>query len=382
MSSYAVSKLADGRFLMNDGSISAGNYQVSNNIYGNVGNSRSRESELARLSGAYQQPQNDPYNPVYRDNNPQGSVLGWTSSPDLSNPAKQTAFANANGYDNYQQYLDAQNKVDNALGRYQSEVQNTYNDLEGKLDPWRAEQEKGINDLYSSGLADINLQEQSGLQSLSGQRQRTETNQIRNLKDLANSMGQSFNTFSNQLGVMGAGDSSAAKVMLPYALSRLEAGQRGQITRQSADAYAGIDDRESQLKTAVMSETNRLNQTRIQEMNKLGEWFNNAKFQIAQMKGQDVRGLAENVLSQALQEANRINSDYTARQNSLRDWATSVSQNVGQLKSNLAQVSDPSLLGNLPQFAGLNTNMSGYRPANYSAPVGFGFGNTQEEKLI
>lgn len=38
----------------------------------NVGNSRSRESELARLSGAYSNPNNDPYNP-YRS---QGSVLG------------------------------------------------------------------------------------------------------------------------------------------------------------------------------------------------------------------------------------------------------------------------------------------------------------------
>src|SRR5690606_22517144 len=130
------------------------------------------------------------------------------------------------------------------------------------------------------------------LESLMGQRNRVETNQVRNLKDLANSIGQSFNTFSNQLGVMGAGDSSAAKVMLPYALSRFGAQGRGLITRQSADAYAGIDEREADLNKQVMLEISRLDKARMNEMGALSDWFNNARFQIAQMKGQDVRSMA------------------------------------------------------------------------------------------
>lgn len=268
------------------------------------------------------------------------------------------------------------------LQDYRNTVMQTYGDLEGRLDPWRADQERGVNNLYNSSLQDINLQKKAGLDSLTGQRQRVETNQIRNLKDLSNAIGQSFNTFSNQLGVMGAGDSSAAKTMLPYALSRMEAQQRGGITRQTADAMGGIDEREGQLNNLVMSETNKLNQARMQEMNAIADWFNNAKFQISQMRGQDVRGMAENALNQALQRANEVNQQYTNRQNALRDWATSTAQNIGQLRSNLNAVSDPRLLGNLPQFTGVNAQMTGYTPMNYSAPAGLGFTRDEQDQLF
>lgn len=271
-------------------------------------------------------------------------------------------------------------KID-PLQVYRDQLNASYAGLEKNLDPWKQQQEQGIQDIYNSGVTDINLQQQAGLDTLNNQRTKVETNQVRNLKDLATAMGQSFNAFSNQLGVMGAGDSSAAKTMLPYALSRMEAGQRGQITRGSQDAYAGIDEREGQLNNMVLQETNKLNQAKMQEMNAVADWFNNAKFQIAQMKGQDVRGLAENVLMQAIQAADQVNQQYTARQNALRDWATSTATNVGQLKSNLAAVSDPSLLGNLPQMSPVGSRVTGYTPANYAPPVGFGFGSP-DEKLI
>lgn len=267
------------------------------------------------------------------------------------------------------------------LQAYRDQLNQSYANLENQLTPWKQQQEQGIQDIYNNSLQDINLQKDAGLSSLNNQRGRVETNQVRNLKDLASAMGQSFNSYANQLGVMGAGDSSAAKVMLPYALSRTEAQQRGEITRGSQDAYSGIDERESNLHNMVLQETNNLNKAKMQEMNSIADWFNNAKYQIAQMKGQDVRGMAENVLMQALQAADQVNQQYTARQNSLRDWATSVSTNVGQLKTNLNAVSDPSLLGNLPQMSPVGSRITGYTPANYQAPVGFGFGGNNEEKL-
>ncbi len=310
---------------------------------------------------------------------PQGSIYYNTGHTTNTNNAGSGSSAPTSA--DPQPSAPSTPSVDREYENYLNTIKSTYRNLEAQLDPWKAQSEGYINEQYNLGKADIDLAKQAGLDALQRQRNLVQTNQVRNLKDLANSIGQSFNTFSNQLGVMGAGDSSAAKVMMPYALSRLEAQQRGGITRQSADAYQGIDERESQLNTAVLQETNRLNQTRMSEMAALADWFNNARFQISQMKGQDLRGLSENILSQALQRAQEINSQYTARQNALRDWATSISQNIGQLKANLGQVTDPRLLGQLPQYQATPTAFSGFTPTNYQAPAGFGFGQ-DDERLV
>lgn len=271
--------------------------------------------------------------------------------------------------------------VQDALAGYRNTANSTFNALEGQLDPWRQQSEGYINEQHALGMQDIQSQQQAGMDQLGAQRQRVETNQVRNLKDLANAISQSYNTFSNQLGVMGAGDSSAANVMLPYALSRMEAQQRGGINRASSDAYSGIDDRETQLGHMVTQETNKLNQARMSEMSRLADWFNNARMQVTQMRGNAARAMAENVLQEAINRARSIEDQYAARQNSLRDWATSVSQNVSQLGQNLQAVSNPALLGTLPQFQGVNSTMGGVTPTNYSAPVGFGTGR-EDDRLM
>jgi hypothetical protein len=312
------------------------------------------------------------YNPAY-----QGSVLGAGTdsgsgggSGGGGTPTQETN-QNPQGPDPYQQYLD----------QMYGNLSNSYNQLSGQLDPMRDRRAGEIEGMYNTGLQGIDLQQQAGQQALEGQRGRVTTNQTRNLKDLSNAISQSFNTFSNQLGVMGAGDSSAAKTMMPYALSRLEAGQRGNIARISADKMGEIDERETQLNNAVMQEKNKLEQAKMGEMSALGEWFDNAKMQISQMKLADQRAAGEQAMQIALQRLQSIEQNFANRQNALQSWAMSNAQNLAQLQQNMSAVTDPRLLGQLPQYSNPGASLGNVQAGNFSAPVGFGFGNDELKRL-
>lgn len=305
-----------------------------------------------------------------------GDVLGSTdkrpnNTDTVPNPTPQPTPQPTpdSGPSQYEQYL---NNLYSSLG-------SAYNKMSSDLNPMYESRKKSIEDMTASQLSNIDLQQQQGLDTLGTQREGVATNQVRNLKDLSNAISQSYNTFANQLGNMGAGDSSASRVMLPYALSRTEAQQRGQINRTTADKIGEINARETQLKNTVMQEKNNLNQAKMSELAQLGEWFDNAKMQISQMRLSDARAAGENALNLALQQMQRIQSNYDNRAAALDSWAISNSQNLAQLKSNLGAMTDPSLVGQLPSFnlSGLGANQ-GMTTSASQAPVGFGFGNTED----
>ncbi len=288
-----------------------------------------------------------------------GSVLG-SSNQQNQQPS---------GPSQYEQYL---NNLYSSLG-------SAYDKMSGDLNPMYDRRKQGIEDIYNSGVQNIDLQGQAGQDTLNTQKQGVETNQVRSLKDLSNAITQSYGQFSNQLGNMGAGDSSAAKVMLPYALSRTEAQQRGQLNRTTADKMGEINARESALKNSVMQEKNKLDQAKMGEMGALGEWFDNAKMQITQMRLGDAKAAGEQVMSQALSRLNQIQSNYDNKASALQSWAVSNSKDLASLKSNMTAMTDPALLGSMPSYdlSGLGQG-TGVTTQASQAPTGFGYGNTED----
>ncbi len=316
-------------------------------------------------SGAYGITQGNRANPAALSAGTQkkgGNGDGNPTPTPTGNPTPQ-------GPSQYEQYL---NNLYSSLG-------SAYDKMSGDLNPMYDRRKQGIEDIYNSGLQNIDLQEKGGIDTLNTQRQGVETNQVRSLKDLSNAITQSYGQFSNQLGNMGAGDSSAARVMLPYALSRTEAQQRGQLNRTTADKMGEINARESALKNSVMQEKNKLDQAKMGEMGALGEWFDNAKMQISQMRLGDAKAAGEQVMSQALNRLNQIQSNYDNKASALQSWAVSNSTNLAQLKSNMSAMTDPALLGSMPSYdlSGLGQG-TGVTTQASQAPTGFGYGNTED----
>lgn len=260
-----------------------------------------------------------------------------------------------------------------------SSLGSAYNTLEGGLTPMYDKRKQGIEDIFNSANQGIDLQGQQGQNTINSQRQGVETNQVRSLKDLSNAITQSYGSFSNQLGNMGAGDSSASRVMLPYALSRTEAQQRGQLNRTTADQMSKINESEAKLKSDVMIEKNKLEQGKIGEMASLGEWFDNAKMQISQMRLGDAKAAGAQVMELALKKLQGIEDTYNNKKTALESWALSNSSNLAQLKQNMSATTDPSLLGANPTYdlSGLNNN--NITTSASQAPVGYGGYNSIED---
>lgn len=312
-------------------------------------------------------------------NKASGSILGQADyKPPAStgggngggNPTPTpTGDPKPSGPSDYEQYL---NSLYSTLG-------SAYNKMEGDLTPMYDRRAQGINDIFNSANQGIDLQGQQGQNTINSQRQGVETNQVRSLKDLSNAITQSYGSFSNQLGNMGAGDSSASRVMLPYALSRTEAQQRGQLNRTTADQMSKINESEAKLKSDVMIEKNKLEQGKIGEMASLGEWFDNAKMQISQMRLGDAKAAGAQVMELALKKLQGIEDTYNNKKTALESWALSNSSNLAQLKQNMSATTDPSLLGANPTYDLSGINNNNITTSASQAPVGYGGYNSIED---
>lgn len=312
---------------------------------------------------------NQPVGPVYKGpqtTTPTNNNGGSTGGAVLGSNDQQNQ---QQGPSQYEQYL---NNLYSSLG-------SAYDKMSGDLNPMYDRRKQGIEDIYNSGVQNIDLQQQGGLDTLNTQRQGVETNQVRSLKDLSNAITQSYGSFSNQLGNMGAGDSSASRVMLPYALSRTEAQQRGQLNRTTADQMSKINESEAKLKSDVMIEKNKLEQGKIGEMASLGEWFDNAKMQISQMRLGDAKAAGAQFMNDALNKLRDIEDRYNNKKSALESWAISNSSNLAQLKQNMSATTDPSLLGANPTYDLSGINNNNITTSASQAPVGYGGYNSIED---
>lgn len=268
--------------------------------------------------------------------------------------------------------------IDPAIQQYMNALNEQYSILESSLPGQRAGQESIIRGTYDTSMANLAEQEAANRAMLDRQRETTESRQARTLRDLANAMTQSYNTFSGQLGALGAGHSSAAQTMLPYALSRAEAKQRGAITADAGEKLADIDAREAQLAGIVTQERRSLDNQRDTQLIQLSQWYDNAMNQIRASKAQDKSQMAAQLLNQAMVQMQNIQQQAAQRQSALEQWAMNNSQNLAQIRQNLSSISDPSLLGSFQGYTPINMlgSMSGARGPQFG-----GFA-TEEERRI
>lgn len=136
-------------------------------------------------------------------------------------------------------------------------------------------------------------------------------------RDVAEQVAQLGRAGNDQFGIVGAGNSSAAQVMLPYALGR-----------EAAKANAKISQ-------VALQEMKALEAERNDKLFQIGESFRQTRnrFQELKMNADGDRLLAlqaleENILANLENEARTVLGEYRAKANALGQWAT---QRLAQL---------------------------------------------------
>lgn len=255
----------------------------------------------------------------------------------------------------------------------------------GNIPGQRAGQEQIVNNNYNQGISDLGAQKASSMGDLATQRRKTGESQVKSLADIADNIRSLFQTGNVMLGTRGAGDSSAAD-RYSYAVTKLGSKQRGDVMAQTRSIEADIGDREAKLNNIVTQETAKLKTNRDNQILQVAQYFQDqmnallqAKAQGQLQKGQSLASLSTQLLQQAQQQLMTADSDFRNRQNSLLSWAESNSKTIGELKNNLAALGQYNAPG--IQTQSINGTPTFDAQGNMSAPLYFGRGSTEEDKL-
>jgi hypothetical protein len=232
-------------------------------------------------------------------------------------------------------------EIGGAYDRYLSSLDQMLNQ---GLNSQRTAQENIVGGQYQQGMSDLGLQKTQGLEALGVQKNKTISNQDKNLKNLADNVRNMLQAGNIYLGSRGAGDSSAGD-MFSYALNKQQTKVRGDVMNQSSEILGEIGRRETDLMRIVENEERRLATEKNTKINEIANWFSNAQQQIQTAKAQghlnkatDLSSISRTLLDRALGALNTIEQATANRRSALDQWAINNANNISQVKSNLSQV--------------------------------------------
>lgn len=300
------------------------------------------------------------------------------------------AWARANGYTGWNDYMDQQNRQSGGVQDMSAQVRNDinqgYNNYFATLDsilnndlPAQQQAQLGIAQAQGQQATNtLGAQREQGLADLGTQRRQTEQGQAKSLLSLADDVRNQFKAGQVYLGARGAGDSSAAN-QYSYAISKMGNQGRGNIMQQSAEIQNQINDRETRLKTTYDTELKNIQSAVDQKVMEVAQWFANAQAQLKQAKaqgqlsqGQDLANLSKQLLQTATQQMLATQQEASNRRSMLDQWALNNSKTIQEAKTNLSGVANyqapgianPGITGQLA--ADSSGNVSYNRGAGYS----------------
>lgn len=276
---------------------------------------------------------------------------GGSSGPDLSNPVKQTDYARSQGYDSWQQYLDAQNAVSNRENEMRNTINTGYDSLLNNyqnLIPFYEGQQntqlQSAQDIYNQIAQGLGQTKDTAMDKLGIARNQVQANVGNSVKDLQqNLMGVVRNT-GMQLGAMGAGDTSASNVMAPYAYTKLAGQEYGKIQRQGNDQQFQIQTQERDTENQYNQMVNQANIEKEQQLQGIRDQFGSVIAQIRNQmanvpaeKAQALAGLQQNLLQQAQSRLSQIEGYYMNLQGEMQNWAQNRMAQLNDAKMQLSQ---------------------------------------------
>jgi hypothetical protein len=283
--------------------------------------------------------------------------------------------------------IDAENQVRSGINsgydNYFASLNDQLNSLPGQAET----QNQLVQNQYTMGVGDLNLQKTQGEQQFANQRGEVTTNQNKNLKNIDENLRNLFMAGNVYLGARGAGDSSAAN-QYAYALTKQGNQARGDQMAQAAKSISEIQARETNLKNIVDNEMTKLKTEYDSKKLEIAQWLNTAQQQVktAIANGQlsrstDLANLSKSLLDQGLAALRDIQTNYANRENSLITWAESNSTNLNQLKANLQQIMSiaPTLASGATVNGAITTDAQGN--ATMNPLIGYG-SNTETKKSL
>lgn len=270
-----------------------------------------------------------------------------------------------------------------AINAARNAFSNAYNPLFAQLDsmagliPQQQRQREGnIQNMYTSQVGEIEGSRDSAMAGLDVSKQQVAQRQANSVRDLQENLRNMLQAGNIQLGVGGAGDSSA-KDMLSFALSKAAARSGADISNQAQAMYTDIDMQGNQIKATYDDNLAKLATWRDNNLSEVTKWAQemlmNIESQKATAKGQQAAALAANetnIINNALSRLQQIDDQVSSWNKGIQEWALNRMAQIDDAKAKISgygkytpgQITAQELQG-LGDFSTITNNtLLGYNP--------------------
>jgi hypothetical protein len=215
-----------------------------------------------------------------------------------------------------------------SIGGIAQGIRGQYETMIGQLPGMQSGAEANIAEQYGALSRGLGQQLESGKQTIDTLRSDVEARKNQSINEMARQMRSALQASQMQLGAMGAGNTSASELMLPYAFTK-ETGRQGagiasQANQQMSDLdkeYIGIESQyNAGLQELDLWKSNSLNEVRNyygQELSRLQQ----AKAGASQYELERIAELEMNTLMNAEQTLRQLEAESRNRQVELNNWA-------------------------------------------------------------
>jgi hypothetical protein len=242
-------------------------------------------------------------------------------------------------------------EYDMMRNNWRNQVNNIYDPLisyldklAGTLPGWKEEKLGAINDLFSSQSGELESNKEDQFNKLAANKEEVKADERVNMKSLGENFRNWLQTGQNQLGVWGAGDSSASG-MYKFALAKQVAKRGTDIARQVAKSINDIKMKEADVQSAFNTAKRELDRWLTTNTQQVKDWFNEKKQAIDTQKATAI-GDKANALAQAemslMQDAyNRLQTIQSQAQeydSKMKDWALNTMASLNEYKVQMGQM--------------------------------------------
>jgi len=233
----------------------------------------------------------------------------------------------------------ARNEINSGYGQYTSNLQG----LQSTYGTQRDDELASASRIYEQMFGGLEEQKATNLAKLDANRGNVENRQAQSIKDLQQNLATVSRGMSMQLGAQGAGDTSAANVMMPYAYTKLAGQQEGSIRNQSNDQLFQIDQQEQDTQLEFSNMWRQTEVDKETQLNSVKQYYGDAisKIQaaIAQApldQSRDLAALSQSLLSEAQANLRQLESEDRQRKEGLTTWATQRMSELNNAKLELS----------------------------------------------
>lgn len=254
--------------------------------------------------------------------------------------------------------------INSGYDQYESGLRGLQGSYEGERDSSLA----SAADVYDKIFGGLNEQKQANVDKLAAGRTAVDTRRADSIKDLKSNLSNTVRGMSMQMGAMGAGDTSAAKVMMPYAYTKIAGQQEGGIQRQANEQLFEIDQEERNTNLAFSQMWKDTEVEKTKELDGIRERYGtairNVQTALAQApldRQRELASLSQSLLQEALANLRTAEARIEQDRKDIKTWATNRLSALNDAKIQLsgnANFSPRDIVFDELKMAGSNPTMA------------------------